>query len=80
MSNRKGEGGFATTISCYMATPTWILTRMMRPFLSKSHPWKYRRFGLREWWSGQTELCRWFDIWIVVSLIGAVVAVVVFLL
>lgn len=43
------------------AFPTWALTRFFSPFLPETHPWRFRRFTLREWEEGQTDLCRTFD-------------------
>lgn len=36
------------------ALPTWVLVRMLRHFLPESHPWRHRRFTLREWSEGET--------------------------
>lgn len=41
--------------------PTWLLTRLVVPFLPSEHPWKGRRFTLADWRRGQTALCRMFD-------------------
>jgi hypothetical protein len=35
--------------------PTWVIVRIMLPFLPKGHPWKGRRFTLRDWAQGSTE-------------------------
>ena len=53
--------------------PTWAVVRMLYPFLPKSHPWHGRRFTLREWWEGQTDVCRMFDglFWIHLAVSGA---------
>ena len=60
---------------CYLAIPTWSLVRIIRPILPSIHPWKNRRFGLREWRAGQTELCRWFDLYLAASFAGVVIAI-----
>ena len=43
------------------AIPTWLLTKALTPFLPKEHSWKYRRFSLRDWAYGRTELTEKFD-------------------
>lgn len=44
-----------------VAIPTWIITRLLAPFLSKKHPWYGRRFTLEDWAIHETPLCRMFD-------------------
>lgn len=55
------------------AIPTWFLTNLcVLLVLQPDHPWYGRFFGLREWYRGQTHICRYFDFvgWM---LVGAVV-------
>jgi hypothetical protein len=42
--------------------PTWIIVRAVGRFLPQGHPWKKRRFTYQEWISGQTTLCKEFDL------------------
>jgi len=45
----------------FIAFPTWIITRLLGPFLPVTHPWYGRKFTLQHWASHQTSLCRVFD-------------------
>jgi hypothetical protein len=56
----------------YFSLPTWIATRLVQPFLPVTHPFHNRPFTLDDWKNGQTDLCRWFDwaIWISLICIG----------
>jgi len=36
--------------------PTWILYKILKPFLPKEHPWKNSKFSLSNWAENSTEL------------------------
>lgn len=36
--------------------PTWILVNIFTNYLSKNHEWKNRKFKLKEWADGSTQL------------------------
>ena len=42
---------------------SWLLVRFLTlaGMFPPEHPWSVRRFGLREWKSGRTALCRQLD-------------------
>ena len=44
------------------ALPTWMMTKAVCPFLPRKHPWKDRKFSLREWSDGRTLLCKALDL------------------
>lgn len=56
--------------------PTWIVTRILIPFLPPSHPWHGRPFTLADWSAKQTDFCRFFDM--VLWAMGSMVAVLYF--
>jgi hypothetical protein len=48
-------------IACLRAAPTWLLTRLIEPWLPSYHAWCGRKFSLFEWRIGQTPQCIIFD-------------------
>ncbi len=42
--------------------PTWVLVRIMIPFLPKNHAWKNRRFSLKNWAEHSRDLNDAFSI------------------
>lgn len=70
-------------MSSIFALPSWLLIRISRPLLSSSHIWKHRRFGLKEWANGRTQLTREFDfvLWFYfLSLVAVLIRIFVFVL
>jgi hypothetical protein len=51
-------------VNLLSSLPTWLLTSAILPFLPAEHPWKGRRFTLRDWHDHQTMMCRWFDFYL----------------
>lgn len=45
----------------FPAWPSWMLTRALCPFLPKTHPWRGRRFSLKDWYLGRTKFTMDFD-------------------
>lgn len=48
--------------------PTWIIVRIVIPFLPKNHPWKNKKFSLENWAKHSTQandMCSLF-FWIAV--------------
>lgn len=44
-------------IICHLIIlPSWILVRILIPFLQENHPWKNRKFSLLDWSKGSTFL------------------------
>jgi hypothetical protein len=40
-----------------LTLPTWLLTKLLIPYLPESHPWKNRPFfTLKDWSNNSTEL------------------------
>lgn len=42
----------------FLAFPTWVLIRLLCPWLSPHHPWHGLRFSLSDWTEGATDLAR----------------------
>lgn len=36
--------------------PSWVLVRLMTPFLPSNHPFKNKKFTLDEWLKGSTNI------------------------
>lgn len=61
----------------FLGLPTWLIVMLVRPYLDNSHPMK-TPLTLEEYWSGQTDLCRLFDLLLWASLSGLVCLAILF--
>lgn len=59
------------------AFPVWVIMRIMRRFLPKDHPWKYKRFSFGDWSKGATPLCLHFGMMLGFSTINLVAVFIV---
>lgn len=59
----------------FRALPTWLVNRLAIPMLKPEHPWYGKKFRLRDWYLGETELSRNFDFLLWVSWSGAAYAI-----
>lgn len=57
-----------------LVLPTWILVRMVIPFLSSKHIWYKRKFTLMEWYSGSTDINKYFSVYFWVSSFCLIIA------
>lgn len=39
----------------FLSIPSWLVVRLMLPFVPKTHPWHGRRFTLKQWVMGITD-------------------------
>lgn len=44
--------------------PTWIIMLLVRKFLPKNHPFKFKKINLHDWVVGSTELNNLFGLYI----------------
>lgn len=44
-----------------LVLPTWILLGLMKPSLSKEHPWKNKKFTLTDWAKHSTDMNNYFS-------------------
>jgi len=45
-----------------LVLPTWILVRLITPFLSKEHLWNGKKFSLDDWATKSSELNNQFSL------------------
>jgi hypothetical protein len=57
------------------AFPSWAYFMLARPWLPKNHPWRKRRFSLRDWHACETPLCRILDVALVAGLANFAISV-----
>lgn len=60
-----------------LVLPSWIIVRITLPFLSKGHPWKGKRFTLRDWSKGSTKLNDQYSLMMWVGLIYVIIALII---
>ena len=64
----------------YRSLPTWFITNCITPFLPHTHLWAGRKFTLKEWAEGQTDLCIAFDYYFwacIITLFWAIILMII---